>query len=126
MKIDFDEDSNALYFYFKELGEGEVEETREISSGIYLDIDKNNNPIGVEILGVNSSLALSDLDNILKFLLTLRHFYSISEVAHLLNVNDETIRRKVKKGEIIAKKIGGRAGYRIETSEIKKFLLSKA
>jgi len=122
MKIDFDADSKALYIYFKDIEDGEVENTKEIANGVYLDINKNNIPVGIEILGVSKNLSHYDLANIFQMLLKLKYFYSISEVAHLLEVNDETIRRKVKSGEIKAKRMGGRAGYRISGSELERFL----
>lgn len=126
MKIDFDADSKALYFYFRDIQEGEVEETKEIGDGIYLDINKNNEPLGIEFLNIGKTLAPYDFNNLSRFLLTLKAFYSIYEVASLLNIDSETIRRKIKKGEIKAVKIGGSAGYRIAESELKRFCSNKA
>ena len=46
--------------------------------------------------------------------------YSIEEAAKLLKVNQMTIRRMIKRGEIHANQVGRQ--YRIPRSEIEKFL----
>lgn len=122
MKINYDPDADALYLYLRPFKEGEVEETIEVDKGINADVDKNNVPLGIEILGFSHRIESSDFGDFTSFALALKPFFSVREVASLLNVDEETVRRKVKKGEIPAIKIGGRAGYRIERSKIKELI----
>lgn len=55
--IEYDTDAEAVYI---RLSSGDVAETVEISATLYIDVDKDGNLIGVEVLGVDSS-ALSKL-----------------------------------------------------------------
>jgi uncharacterized protein YuzE len=47
MQIDYDPQADAIYI---RLREGDVDDTREISKYIYVDVDENGNPLGLEIL----------------------------------------------------------------------------
>jgi len=46
-RYNYDEKSDSLYIYVKE---GEEEKFEEIVPGINIELDKNNNIIGIEIL----------------------------------------------------------------------------
>lgn len=118
MKIEFDADADAMYIYLQP--NAEVEETIEMEKGINVDINSKGLPIGIEILSVSRKLNNFQFQNFPKFVATIKPYLSIHEVAILFNVDDETIRRKVKRKEIPAVKIGGRAGYRIESSKLKE------
>lgn len=119
VKIEFDPEADALYIYLRHFGEDEVAETVEVDKGIYMDMDKDHLPIGIEVLGFTGKMRSSDFVNFAQFVTAVRPFLSVHELAHFLNVDDETIRRKVKKGEVPAVNLGGRAGYRIDSSRIR-------
>ena len=48
--------------------------------------------------------------------------YTVEEIAKLLSVHPETIRKWIKSGEMRAIKLGGPAGYRISQSALDQFL----
>jgi uncharacterized protein YuzE len=58
--IQFDADAEAVYIRFST---AEVFETVEISQTLYIDVDEQGNPIGIEVLGVDSS-TLSNLPRV--------------------------------------------------------------
>jgi len=122
MKINFDPQADALYLYLRPFEDGDIEETIEADKGINVDVDKNGVPLGIEILGFSHRIESSDFTDFASFAVALKPFYSIHEVASLLNIDEETVRRKVKRGEIPAIRLGGRAGYRIERSKIRDFI----
>ena len=47
---------------------------------------------------------------------------TVEEVAQMLSVHDETIRRWIRSGELVAIDLGGPAGYRIAQSELDRFI----
>lgn len=49
-------------------------------------------------------------------------FYNIKDVAQILSVDEETIRRWIRNGKLKAEKLGGRIGYRINGDELNQFL----
>jgi uncharacterized protein YuzE len=53
----YDPDAEAAYI---RMSQGEVAETIEITESLYIDVDENGEPIGIEILGVDVS-ALANL-----------------------------------------------------------------
>jgi uncharacterized protein YuzE len=50
MKIEFDQDADALYI---ELASGDIDKTEEIKPGLILDYDINGNVLGVEMLYIS-------------------------------------------------------------------------
>jgi uncharacterized protein YuzE len=50
MKIEFDQDADALYV---ELASGDIDKTEEIKPGLILDYDINGNVLGVEMLYIS-------------------------------------------------------------------------
>ena len=50
MKLEFDPQADAVYL---ELTEAEVEESREVQSGVILDYDAEGQVVGIEVLGVS-------------------------------------------------------------------------
>jgi len=50
MKIEFDQEADALYI---ELASGDIEKTEEIKPGLNLDYDINGNVLGVEMLYIS-------------------------------------------------------------------------
>lgn len=54
MYLEYDPEADALYF---ELQPGDVDSTREIASHLFVDVDKQGVPLGIEILNVSHLLA---------------------------------------------------------------------
>lgn len=50
---------------------------------------------------------------------------TIREVCDLLGVNERTVRRWVKSGELPAVELGQRAGYRIAASDFDRFIAAR-
>jgi uncharacterized protein YuzE len=58
MKIDYDPQADAMYIQLKE---GEVDDTFEVGKQIFVDVDKESTPLGIEILFVSRRFAPEDL-----------------------------------------------------------------
>lgn len=125
MKIEFDEQADALYISLRPIGNGDVDETVEIADGMCIDYDKRHKPVGLEIIGI-SKLKPGDFENFAAFTRSIHTFMTVSEVASLLRADEETIRRKIKRKEIPAINLGGRAGYRIDSSRLMEFMAHPA
>ncbi|MBA2510915.1 MAG: DUF2283 domain-containing protein [Actinomycetota bacterium] len=51
MRIELDTEANALYLYIRdELRDGEAVRTLEVEDGVYLDLDSENRPLGLEFV----------------------------------------------------------------------------
>ncbi len=61
MKIQFDPETDALYF---RLDESPVIESEEVHPGVVLDFNADDQVVGVEILWVQSRVPLADLKQI--------------------------------------------------------------
>lgn len=57
MNIVFDPKADAVNIVFNK---GKVAETREVGREMYLDVDKNGDPLSLEILGVSERFDLPD------------------------------------------------------------------
>jgi len=58
MRVKVDMESDALYF---RLCEDDVENSEEIAPGIIIDYNKDDNVVGIEILGIKSRLPVEEL-----------------------------------------------------------------
>jgi uncharacterized protein YuzE len=63
MKIEYDEDADALYI---SLRKGRYKISEEISDDVIMDLDKNCRILGVEVLGVSSKIEENVLRKMLK------------------------------------------------------------
>jgi len=61
VKIEYDEETDALYVQFKE---AYVDDNVDIEEGLSVDLDEKRHVIGIEILNVSKKLSLKDLVNI--------------------------------------------------------------
>jgi uncharacterized protein YuzE len=51
MRIELDTEANALYLYIRdELRDGEAVRTLEVEDGVYLDLDSEYRPLGLEFV----------------------------------------------------------------------------
>jgi len=61
MRIEFDQEADALYV---QIHEAYVAHVKEIEEGVIIDFDKNRRIIGMEILDVTKRFPLEDLVNL--------------------------------------------------------------
>ncbi len=61
MKIEYDQEANALYVTLRE---AQVASTNEVTDNIVIDMDADGSPIGIEILGVRQLLSPEDLSRL--------------------------------------------------------------
>ncbi len=61
MQIDYDPEADAIYIHLRD---GEVDRTIESSKYIYVDVDANNVPLGLEILFARRVLGARDVTSI--------------------------------------------------------------
>lgn len=61
MKITYDKEANALYI---ELKQGKFDKNRKIDDFTILDLDKDGNILGIELLDVNKRMSKEDLAKI--------------------------------------------------------------
>ena len=61
MKITYDKKVDALNFMLKA---GKVAKTIEVSTEVFLDVDKNGDPLYLEILGVSEKLGKNNFSKI--------------------------------------------------------------
>lgn len=81
MKIEYDAQADALYI---QLREGNAVETIQTGKYVYIDLDEQAQPLGIEMLFVKRYLALSDLTSI-----TFNIFDAIQELAPVIR-EDQT------------------------------------
>lgn len=61
MKIKYDKNADAVYIYFKEIEEGEVDRTISLNDNVAIDLDKEGRTLGIEILETKKNLPLTAL-----------------------------------------------------------------
>jgi uncharacterized protein YuzE len=61
MKVDYDPQADAIYIQLKE---GEIEDTLEVGKNIFVDVDGDGTPLGIEILFVSRHFAAEDLTTV--------------------------------------------------------------
>ena len=61
MHITYDTKADALYIRLKD---GEFQKNREVEPGIVLDIGKNDELLGIEILDASTKLDMSDITKV--------------------------------------------------------------
>lgn len=61
MQINYDPQADALYIEFRQ---GEVDDTLEAGKYVYVDVDKDGMPLGLEILFAGRLLAQEDITSV--------------------------------------------------------------
>lgn len=124
MKMTYDKKSDSAYIYLNKNEKTKVLKTIEINDDINYnaDLDENDNIVGIEILDFKKTYGyipnyidvdfLDQNDNLKVF--------TPDEVAKILKVNSDTIRKYIREGKIPASKIGNT--YRITSKNITDFL----
>lgn len=58
MRIEFDQVADAVYIQLKD---AEVVDTKDVSTGVFIDVDEDDEPVGIEILHASKRFSLQDL-----------------------------------------------------------------
>ena len=61
MQIDYDPQADAMYI---RLRQGEVDDTFQVSQYVYVDVDQDGVPLGLEILFAGRTLAVEDMTSV--------------------------------------------------------------
>ena len=62
VKITLDKEADAAYIYLKEISQGEVKKTISLNDSLNIDLDSNNQILGIEILNASQNLPLNSLN----------------------------------------------------------------
>ena len=63
IKITFDKEADAAYIYFKEIAKGEVAKTISLNDSINIDLDADEQILGMEILNASENMPVSALNS---------------------------------------------------------------
>ena len=123
MKVTYDHEVDAMYVRFSD---DKSDHQQELNDGdIILDVAADGRIIGMEMLDATKNYGRDILEFNLSLLgapqKTERIEYTADEAAQLLQVNKETVLRKIRTGQLKATRLG--KGYRISHSEIHKLTL---
>ncbi|MBL7051420.1 DUF2283 domain-containing protein [Candidatus Woesearchaeota archaeon] len=59
MKIEYDKDVDAAFIYFKDIAEGEVNQTISLNDSVNIDLDAEGRTLGIEIIDASKNLPAS-------------------------------------------------------------------
>ena len=104
INFEYDKEADAVYI---KLRNGEFARNTKLSNSIILDLDKNDNILGIEIINVNKLGGFLSL-------------FDIKAAANYLNVSEVTVRRWVKEGKIPAYQFG--RAYQFRKEELDNFV----
>jgi uncharacterized protein YuzE len=62
MRIELDKEADAVYVYFKDISEGEVDKTISLNDSINVDLDSEGRTLGVEIVDASKNLPASSME----------------------------------------------------------------
>ena len=98
MKLTYDEDADAMTML---LADAEVEETKEIASGIYADYDVQGKLIALEILDAGKNYDLSGVE-----LDAPNPFLSLAAAGEMYGISPTTLRHQIARGVLKGVKAG--------------------
>ena len=121
MRISYDPEVDAMYI---QLSSKSKDKQQEINDDVILDLSNDGSVVGIEILDATANYSHDILDFNLSFLGDLSKpgqlDYTADEAAEILQVNKETILRKIRVGELKASRLG--KSYRIPKNEIHRLM----
>ena len=98
MKITYDKNVDAVMILF---ADADIEETKDIAPGVYVDYDANARMVGLEILKASKKYDLSDID-----IQPPDPYMPLSDAGRLYGLSPTTLRRQIAKGVLKGKKFG--------------------
>lgn len=124
MKMTYEKSTDSAYILLNKSKEAKVKKTIDLNNDMSfnIDIDESGNVIGIEILDFEStygyypeSIKVENLDKNKNL-----EVYTPEEVASILKINSDTVRKYIRAGKISASKIGN--NYRLTSKNIEDFL----
>lgn len=119
MNITYDEKIDVLYLEFSESA---IHDSIEFGPGVNADLADDKTLVGLEVLNVSQKIDAGSFSHLEALRAKVKPFYTTRELARVLNVKETTISGKIRRGELQAIALGGRAGYRIPSSEVEALL----
>ena len=98
MKITYDKNIDAMRILFSG---SDIEETRDIAPGVYVDYDTEGRMVGLEILKASQKYDLGDIE-----FQAPDRYMSLSDAGRLYGLSPTTLRHQIGKGVLKGKKFG--------------------
>ena len=98
MKITYDKNIDAMMILFSG---SDIEETRDIAPGVYVDYDAEGRMVGLEILKASEKYDLSDTE-----IQPPDRYMSLSDAGAMYSLSPTTLRHQISKGVLKGKKFG--------------------
>ena len=98
MKITYDKNVDAMTILLANL---DIEETRDIAPGVYVDYDADGRVVALEILKASQKYDLSDIE-----MQPPDPYMSLSDAGRLFGLSPTTLRHQIARGVLKGKKFG--------------------
>ena len=98
VKITYDKNVDAMMILFSD---SDIEETRGIAPGVYVDYDADGRMVGLEILKVSQKYDLGDAE-----FQQPNPYMSLSDAGRLYGLSPTTLRHQIGRGVLRGKKFG--------------------
>ena len=98
MKITYDKNVDAMTILLANL---DIEETRDIAPGVYVDYDADGRVVALEILKASQKYDLSDIET-----QPPDPYMSLSDAGRLFGLSPTTLRHQIARGVLKGKKFG--------------------
>ena len=98
MKITYDKNVDAMMILFSD---SDIEETRDIAPGVYVDYDADGRMVGLEILKASQKYDLGDTE-----IQPPNPYMSLSDAGRLYGLSPTTLRHQIARGVLKGKKFG--------------------
>lgn len=98
MKITYDKNVDAMTILLANL---DIEETRDIAPGVYVDYDADGRVVALEILKASQKYDLSDVE-----MQPPDPYMSLSDAGRLFGLSPTTLRHQIARGVLKGKKFG--------------------
>jgi excisionase family DNA binding protein len=121
MKITYDSELDAMYISFSDAPRAKQQ---HVNDDTILDLSDSSEVLGIELLDATknygSNIVNLDFSLLGDFFRASQLEYTTKEAAIILKVDKETVLRKIRTGELKAKRLG--KSYRINKNELDKFI----
>jgi len=122
MKLTYDPQADALMIILVERRTRSTQRhlvTREIASGMYLDLDTRGNPVSIEILDASARIPRKQLDS----LPSPARILSLAQAAKESRLSSDTLRSQINKGRLKATKRG--RDWTVSATDLVNYLESR-
>ena len=98
MKVTYDKNVDAMTILLANL---DIEETRDIAPGVYVDYDADGRVVSLEILKASQKYDISDIE-----MQPPNPYMSLSDAGRLYGLSPTTLRHQIGRGVLEGKKFG--------------------